>query len=303
MQLKGYLYIIISAVCSGLLPVFVKLGYQQGINLDTLLAMRFFIAAGILVGVVLVTGKIRYKVIKQRLPILGMQGLFYFGCAVCYMASASYLPAAIVSILFYLFPTIVIIIMTVFYRETLSPKRLISVVLTIIGCLLVIEIYKQNMNLDWWGIILGLGSAVCFALYSVRGSSLTQEFEPVIVTTCVMVVCSLSVMLTTESIGILSGELTLIQWLIGLGLSIVSTVIAAHCYLKGLSVLGASKSAIVSTIEPAFTIVTAWFFLGEKMTLAQLMGGVCIILGIIILKTEKEQGSLALKQTKTFKLY
>lgn len=287
MLLKGYLFIIISAICSGILPIFLKMGYKLNLTLDTMLGMRFFLAAVFLVAWLGMNGRVKFSNFKNRLPGLALQGVLYFGFSVCYMASAKYLPAALVSILFYLFPTIVVLIMTVFYREAMSAKRFIAMVFTFSGCLMVIDIFNQQAEFNWWGIALGLGSALCFAIYNVWGQKLTRQSDPVVVTSFVMLVCSLCVMVTSTPVDLLNGQLTLNQWLIGLAMAIISSVISALCYLKGLSALGASRASILSTLEPAFTIFIAWLFLGERLSLVQMMGGISIIWGIIILQTEK----------------
>jgi len=76
-------------------------------------------------------------------------------------------------------------------------------------------------------------------------------------------------------------------WIVGFGTAILCTVIPLFCYQKGLSLLGASRASILSTMEPAITIVLAGLILGETLTSSQLLGGLLIICGVLLLKLDK----------------
>jgi drug/metabolite transporter (DMT)-like permease len=87
--------------------------------------------------------------------------------------------------------------------------------------------------------------------------------------------------------NVFSGHSQLALWTVGIGTAILCTVIPLFCYQKGLSFLGASRASILSTIEPAITMVLAGFILGETLTSSQMLGGLLIICGILLLKLDK----------------
>ncbi|AEG58706.1 DMT family transporter [Desulforamulus ruminis] len=289
MPLKGYLYVILSAIASALLPVFYKLGYHMQVTTDTLLAMRFFISAAILMTLAVATKKIQWASLKPCLGTLAVQAVIYFASAVFYILATKYMLAAVASMLFYAYPAIVLLIMTLYYHEKLSVKRLISLGLVILGCLMVINLFSQDFDLNWQGIACGLMGALMFAIYIIRGQKISREIDPVTVIACITTICSLFVVLIFPPVTMFTSPLTLPQFLVGLGSAVFCTVLALTLYLMGLAKLGASRTSIISTIELAFTIGFAWLILSEKLSAVQLLGSASIIAGIIILQTETEE--------------
>jgi len=52
-------------------------------------------------------------------------------------------------------------------------------------------------------------------------------------------------------------------------------------FYAGAQRLGAARAALVSTVEPIFTIVAAGLIFGERLTVIQLLGG-ALILGAVL---------------------
>ena len=73
-------------------------------------------------------------------------------------------------------------------------------------------------------------------------------------------------------------------WLRLLGLAIFSTVIPIFAFYAGMQKLGAARAAILSTIEPVFTLVLAFFLLNERIEAIQLIGGALILASVILLQ-------------------
>jgi drug/metabolite transporter (DMT)-like permease len=64
-------------------------------------------------------------------------------------------------------------------------------------------------------------------------------------------------------------------------IALVSTVVAMVGFFAGIQRLGAADAATLSTLEPVVTFVLAALFLGEAVSLTQVLGGV-IVLGAVI---------------------
>lgn len=295
---NGYYYVILAAMGYAALPVLIKVGYQLHITMDVLMTLRFFIATMILFVLMLVTKSSNGVIVKGQFTRLIVQGLLFFGCAVCYTSAVKYLAASITSILLYAYPTIVVIITTIFLKEKTDLKKILALVLSFIGCLMVINIVNDQVQLNWKGIAYGLGAALLYALYNINGQYLTGKSDPIAISFYIMLVSSVATALVYPPMSLITGEFALSSWLVGLGMAIVCSVIPTIFYLKAISKLGASRSAIVSTIEPALTIILAWITLGETLTIFQLCGGLLILAGVLILRT-KDQSAKYPRQVKT----
>jgi drug/metabolite transporter (DMT)-like permease len=66
----------------------------------------------------------------------------------------------------------------------------------------------------------------------------------------------------------------------------VSTVIAVLFFVAGLRVLGSSKTALLSTLEPVVTVTLAALFLAEALKPTQLIGGALVLGGALLLATQ-----------------
>nr|WP_315988623.1 DMT family transporter [Desulforamulus aquiferis] len=231
---------------------------------------------------------------KGQFTRLIVQGLLFFGCAYCYTSAIKYLAASMASIMLYAYPTIVVIITTFFLKEKIDLRKITALVLSFIGCLMVVNIVNDQLQLSWQGVMYGLGAALVYALYIINGQYLTSRLEPITISIYVMVVCSIATALVYPPMGLITSSLDLSAWLVGLGTAVLCSVIPAVFYLRGIAILGASKSAIVSTIEPAITIMLAFLILGERLTVLQLFGAFFIISGVIILQARKPPAKQAI---------
>lgn len=64
---------------------------------------------------------------------------------------------------------------------------------------------------------------------------------------------------------------------------ILAGPIGMSAYISAIKYMGPSNTAIVSSMYPAFGALFAWFFLGEKMKLHQVLGLIASICGVMLL--------------------
>jgi len=55
-------------------------------------------------------------------------------------------------------------------------------------------------------------------------------------------------------------------------------------YTVSLGYLPASVANLIATLEPVMTAALAYIFLGERMTVVQLFGGLVIVTGVVLLR-------------------
>jgi drug/metabolite transporter (DMT)-like permease len=72
------------------------------------------------------------------------------------------------------------------------------------------------------------------------------------------------------------------------GVGVVATFIAIQTFYAGTKRIGAAQAALVSTIEPFWTIALAAVLFGESLAPVQILGGVLIILGVLIAQAPAE---------------
>ena len=88
---------------------------------------------------------------------------------------------------------------------------------------------------------------------------------------------------TFEKIELLNGEI--LNWFIFLG--VLSSVIAYIIHYQAISIYGASKVAPSVNIIPISGVITAYFILGENISLSLFLGGLIVIIGVFLVQFEK----------------
>ena len=66
-----------------------------------------------------------------------------------------------------------------------------------------------------------------------------------------------------------------------LGVATIAGIVPIGAFYAGAQPLGAARAALVSTVEPIFTIVAAGYLFSESLTAIQLVGG-ALILGAVL---------------------
>ncbi len=185
-----------------------------------------------------------------------------------------------------------------FLKERLDGVKIVAVVLSIGGCVLVagaLETAVWHNNLI--GIVTGVLSGLCYAVYSLLGRSASQRgLNPW--TTLLYIFGFATVFLLGINLlsnGLLPGAAanpgdlfwlgnSMSGWGILLLLAVGPTLFGYGLYNVSLGYLPSSVANLIVTTEPVFTAVIAYFFLGEILTGVQIGGSLMILSGVIFLR-------------------
>lgn len=267
----GYGLIVLSAVAFGAMAILARYAYQAGANTGGILLPRFVIATGVLIPVMLASAR-RWPRGRELAVAFGMGGIGYVGQALCFFSALQYASAGLVALLLYLYPTLVGLLAAIFLGERLTPWKLALLGLSFAGTALTIGSGSGTAL----GIALGISAATIYAVYITVGGRFLRGTDSVATTT---VVC----LAATPVMGLFAllqparFPASIQGWLAILGIALLSTVVAIMAFFAGLRRVGASRAAIVSTLEPVVTLVLAALLLGESATFWQLVGGAMIL--------------------------
>jgi drug/metabolite transporter (DMT)-like permease len=280
-KVAGVALVIGSAVCFGTLGVFGKLAYRLGLTTPQLLSYRFALAAVLLWLAAVVTR----EGVPPRRSLLGlaiMGGAGYVGQSGSYFSALHFIPASTNALLLYTYPVAVTLLAVVLFGEALSWIKLAACGLAFFGTLLVVEV--QLHGAAPIGIVLGLGSAAFYSGYILFGSRLLPGLPPVSATATIMT----SAAVVWGSYAAATGQLA-VAWtvpriaLIG-SFAVLGTTIPVLTFILGLRMVGPSRAAILSTFEPASTVLLAVIILGELASPLQYVGGALIIASVLLLE-------------------
>ena len=179
--------------------------------------------------------------------------------------------------------SIFIIPLAVLIGERMTLRGIVGVFTGLLGCALVINGRFTGFQLiqkeHFIGNLIALVAAICWAIYTVMGKRFVREHGGLVVTSLNMVVGSVPLLF----ILIASGELTfppLKAFLIILYIAIFPTAVGFVFWYKALEILDAGRLGPLQYVVPIGTAIIAFFFLGESLRLASIVGMALIFLGI-----------------------
>ncbi|MBJ7593775.1 MAG: DMT family transporter [Candidatus Dormibacteraeota bacterium] len=269
----------LSAAFFGSLAIYGKFADRIGIPLVELLAIRFVVAA-VLLWTLAVARRERLWW-GWRSAGLALMGMLYVGQAATYFTSLRTVPAAVTSILLYLYPVIVVLLAAAFLGERLTRMRVLALVLAVAGVFAVVNPISANGSLDTAGLLFGLAAAAIYAGYILTGRVLLRDVPAVVATAGIATTAGVTLTIA----GLIGGQFTTLSgagWGLTTSMAVVATAIPATMFLAGLARVGAARAAIISTLEPATTVVLAALLLGEDLGVVRLLGGAVILVAAVI---------------------
>lgn len=223
----------------------------------------------------------------MRLVVLGMFGnglyqvLFILGVALTRVATAALVIAAT--------PAFIALLGRYFGSETMSRRNWAGIGCQIVGCsTVVIGSTRGGEGRDTvLGAILILMAAFTWAVYTVALKKYSHRVHPVqlggytmLGGSLVMGVVAVPSMLGTEWTALPVGVYLAILYS-----AIVAMVVAYLIWYRGLRVLGPTRTAVYSNLQPLIAGIVAWIALGEVPTIPQVMGASLIISGLLLTRS------------------
>lgn len=277
----GFMFAAISGACFGFLPIFAKLAYSYGGNAITVLDVRFTTAA-LIMWIICIIKKLDYKIGRKKIIFLILLGsIGYNSTTAAYFAALNYISAPMVSLIFYTNPIIVSVLSFFIIKDKVTKNKICALILSSTGLIMIVGFCIGNVNSK--GVLLAGLAAVFYSFYILAGEK-TRSLNPIVVTTYVTTGCSIAVTLA----GVISGELIKMSfnaWTYSIATAVFATVVAILTYYEAMKRIGPSQVAIISTIEPVVTTIMATILFNDFLSFPQIIGGVLVIAGIIVLQS------------------
>ena len=285
-RFQGMLFVVISAIAFGAIPVFARAAYNAGSDPISVLFFRFSIASIIMIPFIAVQ-KIPFPRGRFLLGLMLMGGIGYVGQSFCYFTALTMASAGLVAILLYLYPAIVVILSSLLFKERITGLKVSALILALTGTVLTIGLGGGGSLL---GIALAMTAPFIYSAYILAGSKITKEVEILSSSTVVMISASF-VFGAFIAVRGLNMPQTLVGWGGVLAIALISTVIAIIAFFAGLKRVGPTNASMLSTFEPVTTVVLAAIVFGEEIGLMRVVGGVLILMAVILLaKSEFRRG-------------
>jgi len=294
----GTLMVLVAAVALSSKAIIVKLAYVYPVDATTLIALRlafsapFFIALAIWARFSESTPTIG-KHDAWMVVILGVVG----GYAPMWLdfSGLVYVTAGLERIILFLYPTMVVVISAVLFKQRIGRREIFALVASYIGVGLAVghdfTVLKSGVGDTLLGASLVFASSLVYAGYLVYSGRIIPRIGPASFTAYNMLAATVASgvhFALSQDVGVLFHLPAQIYWL-SLLMAIVATVLPAILLSVGIHRIGSSKASLVSSVGPVSTILLAYVFLGEGITWLQIAGTLLVLIGVLAITVNSKK--------------
>lgn len=289
---RAYFFVIVAAMLWASLGIFIKKLSQFGFGPHQIVFIRAIGASAMLILFILTQD-------KRLLKIKPSDSFYFLGTGIvsfvffnwCYIIAINKMSLSVAVILLYTAPALVTVLSVILFKEKMTKKKVLSLVLTFAGCIFVTAFMEgTGHNITIGGILAGLGSGLGYALYSVFGRYALRKYDAITVTLYTFVFASFGLIPFTDIKKMISLFSNLNALYHAVALVLIGTVLPFLLYTKGLSYLEVSKASIITTLEPIFATIIGVILYSEPLTLSKILGISLVIYAVFTVR-EKRVGT------------
>jgi drug/metabolite transporter (DMT)-like permease len=226
---------------------------------------------------------------RQLITLLALGGVFYTAQSLSYFTALRTLPASLVVLISYIYPSQVVVAGWLFLRRSISAWQAVALVGSFTGVVLLVGGAQFEIS---WALVLAIAAPTIYTGYILVGENVMSGVPAVGASAVIISGAGIAF----SVIAALQGELALpagaAGWGVVIAFAIVPTMIAISFLLAGLPRIGAARASLISTWEPVVTVVLAVILLGDSFPAVELVGGLLVLLAVI-LQAGREAGRAA----------
>ena len=173
--------------------------------------------------------------------------------------------------------------------ERVKRMTVAGIALSMVGVGLVIvgSAKPTNGEVTLLGSVLVFFGVLCWTFYTIGLQPYTKRIDVIQLSAVTMVggavpllIASMPALIRTNWSAVGAGG-----WAALFYSSVISMGVAYMFWYRGLRVLGPTRSAVYTNLQPIVALMVAWAFLGEVPTIFQGVGAVTIIAGVFLTRT------------------
>lgn len=283
---KGLLATMISAVFFGFIPLFVKTICAGGGNSVSAAFYRFFLSVPILYIYLKAQG-ISMRITRTEFAKIALITIFgYGGTAVLLFSSYNFIPSGMSTTIHFMYPVFTILGCMIFFKEKVSPLKLLCVALCFGGILL---FYNGESGGSVLGMALSFLSGVTYAFYTIylekSGLQKMENLKLIFYMNTVAAAMILVMALLTAQFTL---RLTPLAWGTAVFFATATSLIGVLGYQIGVKCIGPQNAAILSTFEPITSVIVGVLVYREAFSARTILGCLCVLSAVVIVAKMKE---------------
>ena len=272
-----------SAIIYSGVSVLAKFAYRYELTPLQLLKERYVIATIVLT---LIIGISNWRLLIPRSwreagIMFGFSAVFVTGPTLLYFMAVQLLPVSTAMFLFHCYPVFAGLFAWLILHEHITRTYVASVAVIAVGLVLLLGATFRSVSAR--GVLTMLACTVSYGLFAVLSQRVARGADPRTLGLFNQLAPALVLCLLTAGEPVLypvvfSSRTSLLAF-VGIGLSAAGGM---FLFVQGISMIGAQRAAIIDSLEPLLSSIYAFLLLGERMKPVALLGGLCIVAGVIV---------------------
>lgn len=284
-KIRSIIYILLSGMLWGCMGLFVRVLNKQGIASMDIVFLRAIVTAVAMVIFLFIFHRRMLKIHWKDFWCFlgtGIASITFFNF--CYFKAIMMTSLSVAAVLLYTAPAIVMILSYILFREAFTVRKVIAIVMTFFGCMLVTGMLGQQQAITTTGLLYGLGAGLGYAFYSIFSRyALEKGYHSLTITCYTFIVTTVvSVFFTNVSKVSMVVFSSPLYVMLTVALGLICTVAPYLLYTLGLQEVDNSHAAIIASIEPVTATVLGFVVFGEDITVVKMMGMILVLGGMVV---------------------
>ena len=283
---RATICVIAAATLWGCISLFTRALNTAGLDSVQITAIRMTVGAVGLGLLLLFTDREKFRIRLRDLWVFvgtGIVSLTLFN--LCYFTMVQRSEPSIAVVLLYTSPVFVMLMSALFFKERITPRKLVALALTMAGCVLVAGVLGGSAQLTPLLLLIGIASGFFYATYSIFGTVALRRYHPLTMafyTFVMAAACSLALSDCGQIVSTLAANTNNACWY-ALGIGILCTLLPYILYNQGLKHLEPSRAGILATAEPVVGSLIGIFVFGDSTGVLKLVGMALILTSVVVL--------------------
>ena len=283
----GYAMVAMATLLFGVNTNLSRLLLGDGISPLTLVEFRMLVGA---------IGLFVFLLVRRRnllkLPSGNWGWIIAFGLCLAmvtynYILASGRLPLAMVSVILFSATAWMALGEAIWRKRLPSRSVILAIVLTFGGVILVTGVWQESLNgLDGLGILFAHLAVLCYIAYLLSGRRVGRTLPALTSTSYGALVASIFCLVVQPPWLIPATTWQPQYFLLILLMGIIGMALPFSLILAALRHIDATRVGIANTLEVVTTSVIAYFWLGQHLTIWQIVGCTLVPIGVIILQNE-----------------
>lgn len=293
----GTLAAVVAASLFGTLGPLARFAAELGVDGVAFTSWRATLGVAFLALLIALRGRVRPSIDAIRgldgrgRASLALAALMGLALNAAMFTAFERIPIALALMLFYTYPAGVVVVDAALGRETITPTRLLALLLSTTGVALVLAGGfgdAAGTPIDLAGVVLGLAAAaaqVVFVSISRNGYRVVPaDAATLVILATSMIGGALIAVAIGQSDSLVAPLRSLAPWPLVLFAGVAAAGLSSLLFLTAIRLIGGTRTGILMLFEPVVGVLLAAWLLHETLAPLQLAGAALVLAGALVLQ-------------------